>query len=155
MRAIKTQLLLNDNIRKLLFHTEIESLENVVLPPFGAVKDNIFLQPIIDVDVDPPYNKKNYITITVPDGRVRANKMEYVFRIIVQCDKTCWTYDDDYIRPLRISQEIINILDGQRFSCAGQLNFTSSAETVTNKTVSGYSLLFSLIDGIGDPDDYK
>lgn len=155
MRAIKTQLLLNEKIRKLLFYTEIENLEDVALPSIADVKGNIFLQPIIDVDVDPPYNKKNYITITVPDSRIVSNKMDYVFRIIVQCDKTCWTFGDDFIRPLHFSQEIINILDKARFSCSGQLKFTNLVETVTDKTTSGYSVLFTLIDGIGDPDDNK
>jgi hypothetical protein len=89
MRSIKTQLLLNENIRKLLFYTEIEDLEEVETPSVNAVKSNIFLQPIIDVDVEPPFNKKNYITITVPDSRKRPNDIDYVFRIIVQCDKTC------------------------------------------------------------------
>lgn len=155
MRSIKTQLLLNENIRKLLFYTEIEDLEEVETPSINAVKSNIFLQPIIDVDVEPPFNKKNYITITVPDSRKRPNDIDYVFRVIVQCDKTCWTYGEGFIRPLRICQEILNTIEGQRFSCAGQLKFDSLVETVTNKTVSGYSILFSLLDGIGDPDDYK
>jgi hypothetical protein len=85
-KQIKTQLLLNDNIRKYLYYDNID--DNTEAPVIDIVKDFVFIQPVITVETTEPFNKKNYITITLPDGKLKSNKMEYVLRIIVMSDKS-------------------------------------------------------------------
>ena len=85
-KQIKTQLLLNEKIRTLLYYDIVN--DSTVVPVIDQVKDHIFIQPVIDVDVTEPFNKKNYITITVPEGERVSNKMNYVIRIIIMCDKS-------------------------------------------------------------------
>lgn len=154
MRDVKQQLLLDEDMRKWLFYENIENLENMAVPSIASCKNHIFLQPIVDTDVTPPFDKLNYITITVPESAI-GNKINYVFRVIVMCDKRCWTYDDDRIRPLHMTQKIINILDGKKFKCAAPLSVSKIIETVTNKTMYGYSIIFGLSDGLGDGNDTK
>lgn len=146
LKTIKTQILLNENIRKMLYYDDVV---NNLVPTIEIMKDYVFLQPVINVDTIEPFNKKNYITITIPEGNKQSNKMHYTVRIIVMCDKTSWQLSTD-IRPLLISQEIINILDGYKLDMSNQLSFSSIVETVTSKDVYGYSLLFNITDGISD-----
>lgn len=155
MKNVKQSLLLDEDIRKLLYYSEVKNLEAMAAPSLVSCSEHIFLQPIVDTDVKPPFDKMNYITITVPEAAVHSEKVGYVFRIIVMCDKRCWTYDGDCIRPIRLAQSIINILDGKKFKCAAPLSLSKIIETVTNKTMYGYSLIFSLADGTGDQDDTK
>lgn len=146
LKTIKTQILLNENIRKMLYYDDVV---NNLVPTIEIMKDYVFLQPVINVDTIEPFNKKNYITITIPEGNKQSNKMLYTVRIIVMCDKTSWQLNTD-IRPLLISQEIINILDGYKLDMSNKLSFSSIVETVTSKDVYGYSLLFDITDGISD-----
>lgn len=157
----KKTLLLNEEIRKLLFYDSSTiqlqkqenntSFEDLSTPPIELVRGNIFLQPIVEVDNDPPFNKKVFISITSPSmGFVDVNSVEYAIKVSIQVDKTNWVYDDSKIRVYRIAQEVINVLDGMKYDCATELSFEQMLETVTDKTVTGKSLLFSLVDGVGE-----
>lgn len=146
-KQIRTQLLLNEKIRQLLYFDTVD--ETTVVPSIDLVKDHIYMQPIITAETTEPFNKKNYITITIPEGELSNNKMDYVLRIIIMCEKSCWEIDND-VRPLIIAQEVVNTLDGFKTHWSDPLYFGNIVETVTSKDVTGYSLLFNATDGIGD-----
>lgn len=150
LKKIKTKLLLNENLRKLLYYETIDN--NTIAPVIEQVKDHIYLQPVITVETTEPFNKKNYITITIPEGDKSGNKMGYVVRVIVMCEKTSWNINGD-IRPLLMAQEIVNTLDGFKTDMSNALDFTSIVETVTSKDVVGYSILFDVTDGISDTNE--
>lgn len=86
LKQIKTKLLLDEDIRKLLYYDVVD--DNTVAPAIEQVKDHIFLQPIIKTETTEPFNKKNYITLTIPEGDLDGNKIEYVVRVVVMCDKS-------------------------------------------------------------------
>lgn len=150
MKRIKTNLLLNDNIRQLLYYDEINSSTDI--PLIEQVAGNIFIQPVIDVEVKEPFNKKNYITITFPEGDKENNRMDYVVRIIVMCDKSGWNLNGN-ARPLLIAQEVVNTLDNFETGFSNKIVFDSIVETITSKDIIGYSLLFNVSDGISDIDE--
>ena len=161
LRDIRKALLLNSDIRKLLYYdsstiqTRKEedniSFEDLDTPPIELVQGNIFLQPIVEVDVEPPFDKKIFIAISSPSmGFETADSVEYAIKISVQMDKTNWIYDDNKIRVYRLAQLIINELDGKKYDCATELTFEQMIETITDKTVTGKSLLFSIVDGVGE-----
>jgi hypothetical protein len=87
LKQIKTQILLNEEVRKMLCYDVID--KNTSAPAIEQAAEHIFLQPIIDVDASEPFNKKNYITLTVPTGKLEDNKMEYVIRVVVMSEKSC------------------------------------------------------------------
>jgi hypothetical protein len=145
-KQIKTQLLLNEKIRSYLYWDDVE---NNSTPPIEVVKDYVYTQPVVDVETVEPFDKKNYITITLPQGEKDDNRVDYIIRIIVMSDKNNWNVGDD-IRPLILSQEIINTLDGYKTYFSGFLSFDSLVETITTKDVMGYSLLFVVSDGVSD-----
>ena len=161
LRKIKRDLLLDEEIRKLLFYdsSEMERLQSEENIPFDSldipaielVKGNVFLQPIVEVDNQPPYNKKVFIAITSPSmGFAKNDSIEYAIKISIQMDKTNWVYDGDKIRVYRLAQLVINKLDGVKYDCATELAFEQMLETVTDKTTTGKSLLFSIVDGVGE-----
>lgn len=149
-KKIKTKLLLNEKIRKLLYYDVVS--DSMSAPLIEQVKDHIFLQPVINVETTEPFNKKSYITITVPEGNPSGNKIKYVVRLTVMCEKSVWNINGD-IRPLIISQEIINTLNGFKTDMSNALDFSRIVETVTSKDVVGYSILFNITDGISDVDE--
>lgn len=161
LRKIKRDLLLDEEIRKLLFYDskEMERLQSEENIPFDSldvpavelVKGNIFLQPIVEVDNQPPFNKKVFISITSPSmGFAKTDSIEYAIKLSIQMDKTNWVYDGDKIRVYRLAQLVINKLDGVKYECATELAFKQMLETVTDKTTTGKSLLFSIVDGVGE-----
>lgn len=145
LKRVKTTILLNDEVRKLLWY----SGEPTAIPTVEQVADHVFLQPVIDVETTEPFNKKNYITLTIPEGTKASNKVEYTLRVIVMSDKSDWNINGD-IRPLLIAQHIINDLEGVKFDFSNPLYFDSIVETVTSKDVCGYSILFNVVDGVSD-----
>lgn len=161
LSKIKKTLLLNEDLRKLLFYDSAtiaqEKEENAIsfkdleVPAIELVRDNIFLQPVVEVDIQPPFNKKVFIAITSPSmGFESDDSVEYAIKISIQMDKTNWVYDDNKIRVYRMAQLIINDLDGVKCDCATELTFEQMLETITDKTVTGKSLLFSVVDGVGE-----
>jgi hypothetical protein len=78
--------------------------------------------------------------------------MEYVIRVVVMSEKSCWNLNGD-IRPLLISQEIINILDNFKLKLSNTLVFNRILESTTTKNVCGYSIVFEIVDGVSNIDD--
>lgn len=147
LKQIKTKLLLDADIRKMLYYDMID--DATIAPVIDQVKDHIYLQPIIKVETTEPFNKKNYITLTIPEGDLIGNKMEYVVRVVIMCDKSTWALNGD-IRPILMAQKVANILDGFKTEFSNSLQFSNIVETVTSKDVVGYSMLFNTSDGISD-----
>lgn len=161
LSEIKQTLLLDKDIRKLLFYdsTTIKqskedegiAFEDLEVPAIELIRDNIFLQPIVEVDIEPPFNKKIFIAITSPSmGFEDENSVEHAIKISIQMDKTNWVYDSNKIRVYRLAQLVINALDGKKMDCATDLAFEQMLETITDKTITGKSLLFSVVDGVGE-----
>ena len=53
------------------------SFDEMPVPAIELVKDNIFLQPIVEVDNQPPFDKKVFMSITSPSmGFETADSVE-------------------------------------------------------------------------------
>jgi hypothetical protein len=85
-KSIKTKLLLNEDIRKLLYYDNVD--ESTPVPPIQLAAEHVFIQPVISVETTEPFNKRNYITITSTEGDKINNKMDYIIRLIIMCDKS-------------------------------------------------------------------
>lgn len=155
LKAIKRKLLLNEKIRTLLYYDSediLEPLGETQDPGIQLVKDNIFLQPVVSNDIDPPFNKKNFIAITAAGSGFTQQSVlsaEHAIKISVMVHKTNWIYGDNNIRILHLVQEIINTLDGCRFSCSNDLVYEQLLQTVIDESMTGYSVIFSIVDGLG------
>lgn len=156
LKAIKRKLLLNEKIRTLLYYDSDYMAENegeLVVPSIQLVKDSIFLQPVVSNDIDPPFNKKNYIAITATtSGFIGGATLmaDHAIKISVMVHKTNWVYYEDNIRLLHLMQEIINEVDGLKTACSNALEYEQAIQTVIDENMTGYSIIFSIIDGLGE-----
>jgi hypothetical protein len=140
-------------LRKLLYYSkedikgDLSSLKDVTR---AAVEDNVILTLVTRVETTPPFNKRNYITITCSNGQIGDNNNGYAIKVIVMSEKNDWVINNSMIRPLRIMQIISNLLDNKQFACSGELLFERFSELITNDDVTGYAMFFSFSDGTGD-----
>lgn len=157
LKEIKRVLLLNKKIRTLLVHDSKAWEEGEPeIPTIQLAKDNIFLQPIIDSDIEPPFNKKVYISITLTASGF-SNQLDIVadhaIKVSIMVHKTNWLYSNENIRALHIMQEVINELHGLRLACSNALEYEQTLQTIVDETMTGYSVLFGVIDGLGSTEE--
>lgn len=55
---------------------------------------------------------------------------------------------------MQIANRVIDLVDGQKFSCSNALNFYSLVPLLINKKITGYALLFYIQDGSGEIKNY-
>lgn len=158
LKAIKRKLLANEKIRTLLYYDSEyidENQTNLEIPSIQLVKDNIFLQPVVSNDIDPPFNKKNYIAISTSAlGFVGGSTLmaDYAVKVIIMIHKTNWIYGDNNIRVLHLMQEVINEIDGYKADCSNAFEYEQAIQTVIDESITGYSIIFSIVDGLGETD---
>lgn len=153
IQSIKAKLLLNEEIRKLLFYESDEIVEDVEIPTIQLVEGNIFTQPVVNVTTEPPFNKKIFIAISLSaSGFKTYNEVDHAIKIAVMCHSSDWIYGAGKVRVLHLVQEVINELDSKKFACAEVLEYEQLMQTVINEDITGYSIIFSVADGVGEPE---
>lgn len=55
---------------------------------------------------------------------------------------------------MQIANRVIDLVDGQKFSCSNNLIFDSIVPLLINKKITGYALLFSIQDGSSEIKNY-
>ena len=150
LRQIKTTLLSDAELRKLLYYSSEEvkgNLEDMKDVTIAAVEGNIYLQLVVDLDTKPPFDKRNYLSIYLSSGsRTDEDMMIYGIAVQVGCEKHDWNLKGR-VRPLLIVQKIINLLDNQKFDLSHPLEFNNIDQTIVNDDVIGYAVVFAAGDG--------
>ena len=146
---VKTQIQSNASIRKLLLHDEENALNGSDVDYVDA-EDYIVLSPIFDMTLE-PFNKNSIITVALVRGVKEEDKkiMTGMLKINILTQSKLWKLVDNKIRPLAISDLIIDIIDGYKLATSHKLAFDSIELAVLNENVNGYSLNFYLNDGSG------
>lgn len=154
IKDIKKKLLMNEKLRKLLYYESEDLTSDCEVPTIQLVKDNIFTQPIVEIDVEPPFNKRMFISITLAaSGFASANEVDHAIKVSVMAHNKNWTYDDGKIRVLHMMQEVINELDGAKFACAAKLSYEQALQTTIDSSTNGYAIMFGVTDGTGEKED--
>lgn len=150
LRQIKTTLLSDPELRKLLYYSSEEvksSLEDLKDVTIAAVDGNIFLQMVVDLDTKPPFDKRNYISIYLSSGKCSDEDfMSYALNIQVSSEKHDWNLKGR-IRPLLMASRVAALLDGKKLDMSGPIYFSSIQQVLVNDDVSGYALIFAAGDG--------
>ena len=155
MAAIKTKLLRNDTLRKLLYCDTPDALE-CEAPKAKEVNKYITLKPVYEFENKEDYNQSSMINIyttqidPADEGRYTAS----VIQINVVCNTDVWELDDSKIRPLRICEEVIRMVDKAKFSASNKLELATITDLIISKKMFGYALLFDLVDGSGEIDKF-
>lgn len=155
MAAIRTKLLEDETMRKLLFHDSNNAL-NMLAPSKVSVEQYITLKPVLEFENKNEYNQNSMINIYLTDinpiDDVKA--CSGVLQVNVVCNTGVWELLDNKIRPLQLSNRIIKLIHGCKFNVSNKLVLATISDLIINKKMIGYALLFDITDGSGNNDNF-
>ena len=155
MSIIVDYLMKNDRLKKLLFYTSKDCLgrknltEDETIELFGK---NIKIVPKLYVD----NSVLNYIIISFDNFTGNRNNPEFRDNIIefdIICHFDQWQLQDFQLRPYKIAAEIDSMLDGQRLTGIGKLEFLGANQMILTDEYAGLCLMYSAIHGEEDKID--
>lgn len=89
LKDIRNTLLLNENIRTLLYYDSADLADSQEVPAMELVADNILLRPVVEIDNDELANKKVFMTVSMPTMSFTSeNSVDYAIKITIMADKT-------------------------------------------------------------------
>ena len=149
MGIITDLILRNKRLKKLLYYTTKDALkcpdvtDEQLYEMFGK---NIKFTPKLHVDPQ----ILNYIIISYDTFAPNANNPQFrdnliVFDIICNFDQ--WHLVDFQLRPYKIAAEIDSMINGQKLTGIGQLEFYGAAQHNWNEDFGGITLMYTAIHG--------
>lgn len=161
LEIITNQMLKNDRLKKLLYYTTEDALDQRELnakQSAGLFKNNIRIVPKLEIDSE----VKSYIIISFDNFMTNSKNPEFrdnfiTFDIISHFD--IWQLKDFQLRPYRIAAEIDAMFNDERLTGIGKLEFLNAGQLFVNENFAGISLTYSAIHGEEDkkkmlnPDD--
>lgn len=152
MSLIVNYILKNERLKRLLHYTTKNSLdmpkltEDESLELFGK---NIKIVPQLVVDG----SVRNYIIINF-DNFATNNSNPYFRDNLIEFDIIChydqWQLEDFQLRPYRIAAELDSMLNGQRLTGIGKLEFVGASQIPLTNDYAGLCLIYSAIHGDED-----
>ncbi len=144
----------NTNIGKLLYYSTADALSKTDISPI-VINDFIYLSPVFDTTLE-PYDKVNFISINLAsiDASQDDTLFDGILRINIMSQNVIWEINENKIRPIEIMDEIHTLLQNTKFDISHKLNFLESELVVLDKNISGYIMLFAIIEGSGLQDDF-
>lgn len=148
MSLIISYLLKNERLKKLLYYTTKDCLDKPNLTDqqtLELIQNNIRLFPKLYVDPD----LRTYIVISFDNftesknPEFRDNTVE--FDIICHMDQ--WNLGDFKLRPFKIAGEIDSMLNNQKLTGIGRLQFLTAQEIVMTDEFSGLCLMYQATHG--------
>ena len=151
MRLLVDKFLSNDRLCKLLYYTDSNALDKNKLSneqKIGMFNKQIRIVPKLYVD-NPVLN---YIIISF-DNFVESSNPEFRDNIIefdIICHFDQWQLKDFDLRPYRIVAEIDSMLDKQRLTGIGLLEFYGAKEILLTDEFAGICLMYKTYHGEED-----
>lgn len=142
----------NERLKKLLYYTTSDALDKKDIGEEASVElfgNNIKIVPKLTID----NSVLNYIIISFDNFTPNAENPEFRDNIIsfdVICHFDQWQLKDLQLRPYRIAAEIDTLLNGQRLTGIGKLDFLGANQLVINDEFAGVSLMYQAIHGEED-----
>ena len=152
MSIIADYLIKNDRLKKLLYYSSKDCLsrpqltEDETLELFGK---NIKIVPKLYVDG----SVLNYIIISFDNFTGNRTNPEFRDNIIefdIVCHFDQWQLQDFQLRPYKIAAEIDSMLNGQRLTGIGKLEFLGANQMILTDEYAGLCLMYSAIHGEED-----
>lgn len=145
---IKSLLLQNEKIRKLLYHMVPNALD-LQAPSIDQVKDLITLTPYLE-DREGVSNSFRNAFIAVYPTRFMLDTTSDLIQIAIAVfvTKDYYEMDQETIRTLSILAECENVLDNEKFEFAGHLEFQNGMiEIIDTNRFIGYITGWEAVDG--------
>lgn len=153
MELISNMIFKNTRLQRLLYYTRPDALEQPNLnddQQLELFQKNIKIVPKLYIDG----SVLNYIIISFDNFTPNASNPEFRDNIIsfdIICHFDQWQLKDSFqLRPYRIAAEIDTMLNGQRLTGIGKLDFLGANQIPINDEFAGISLMYSAIHGDED-----
>ena len=142
----------NHRLRKLLYYTTSDALrrpevnDKAFVEMFGK---NIRIIPKLYIDKD----VLNYIVITFDNFLENVTNPEFrdctiIFDIVCHMDQ--WQLIDSQLRPYRIAAELDSMIDNQRLTGIGLMEFMGASQIILNSEYAGLTLMYRAVHGEED-----
>ena len=155
MSIITDYLMKNNRLKKLLYYTSKDCLEKDNLTEDQTIEmfgKNIKIVPKLQVDG----SVLNYIIVSFDNFTGNRTNPEFRDNIIefdIICHFDQWQLQDFQLRPYKIAAEIDSMLDGQKLTGIGKLEFLGANQMILTDEYAGLCLLYSAIHGEDDKID--
>ena len=153
MELISNMIFKNTRLQRLLYYTRPDALDQPNLnddQQLELFQKNIKIVPKLYIDG----SVLNYIIISFDNFTPNASNPEFRDNIIsfdIICHFDQWQLKDSFqLRPYRIAAEIDTMLNGQRLTGIGKLEFLGANQIPINDEFAGISLIYSAIHGEED-----
>ena len=149
---ISNMLLRNERLKKLLYYTTPDCLDRKILTEDQSLElfgKNIKLVPKLYVD----NSVLNYIILSFDNFTPNMTNPEFRDNIIefdIICHFDQWQLKDFDLRPYRIAAEIDSMLDKQKLTGIGLLEFYGAKEILLTDEFAGLCLMYKTYHGEED-----
>ena len=150
------KILKNQNVLKLMYYNKPDVLVNPAVPNVTSEQikemlDNNQISNVPLVQIDSV--KRNYLRLTFDSFTPNATNSFYrdhIVEIKILCHYDNWRLMDYEVRPYRLAGEIDAMLDGQKFTGIGELNFLYADENLYDNILGGITLKYLAVRGHED-----
>lgn len=152
MNLIISRLFKNERLKKLLYYTGRDALEQPNLTDeqmVGMIDKNIKNVPKLYVDG----SVLNYVIINFDNFRPNAKNTKHRDNIVefdIVCHYDQWKLKDFQLRPYKIAAEIDGMLDGKHLTGIGDLLFLGCNQIIVNTEFAGLCLSYLATHGTDD-----
>lgn len=149
MGIITDLILKNKRLKKLLYYTTNNPLKSPDLTDeqtYELFGKNIRLVPKLHIDK----SVLNYIIISFDNFATNGTNPEFrdnLIAIDIICHFDQWHLEDFSLRPYRIAAELDSMLDKQKLTGIGQLEFYGAAQQNWDDEFGGITLFYNAIHG--------
>lgn len=150
---VRETLVSDKDIRKLVFHDSNNAL-SMIAPDPQEVQRYIVTHPIFDMCETEGYSQNTIVQVELDTTNAEEGYLDGILRVNIVCNYEKWNLVGGKIRPMQIANRVIDLVDGQKFSCSNNLIFDSIVPLLINKKITGYALLFSIQDGSSEIKNY-
>ena len=138
---MKTALLANEKIRKILYYDQPDALSQSV-PAVEAVYDYITFVPITESGIV-DYKKNTFISITSPKIDIdleEHNNLYFSFYVTIISKKDVWELEGNKLRLISLADEVIDSLDAKKLSFPAKLEVIGMQQVIYDASTYGYTI---------------
>ena len=142
----------NQRLLKMLYYTQKDCLNGKDLTQqqiISMLDKQIKIVPKIEISEDCP----NYIIISMDNFVPNENNDEFrdcTISIDILCHPDHWNMGNFQLRPYKIAGEIDAMLNKQKLTGIGQINFVTGNNLLLNDQLMGISLMYKAVHGVED-----
>ena len=155
IKAMKRQLLTDGQIRQLLYNDSNNAL-NLPTPTEKEAAKYITTYPVYQFENKDDYSQHGMVNIfmTESDPSEEDTSITAIVRVNIVYNTDKWELINGDCRVLAIADRIIELINNKKLSVSNPVEYVSTQELIINKQLVGYALLFDLVDGNGDLENF-